>query len=112
MKENNFRKAEVFFKEIPAGLLEELPNGYKFTYYERYLTKKNASAVSVTLPLRKDPYQASEMFSFFKGLLAEGWYKDIVCKTIKCDPDDDLALIRSSGDNTIGAVTVKPIKEE
>jgi serine/threonine-protein kinase HipA len=48
------------------------------------------------------------LFAFFQGLLAEGINKDIQCRLLKIDENDDfLRLLQTAGNDTIGAVTVK-----
>ena len=104
------RKGEVFYKDEPAGTIEETEEGYIFQYNASFL-KKNIP-VSVTLPPRKEPYQSKELFPFFKGLLPEGWYLNIVSATQKVDEKDYFGLLlASAGGDTIGAVTVKRAKQ-
>ncbi len=99
------RKAEVFFKNDFAGYLSETNEGYIFQYDENFL-KKNIS-ISVSLPARKEPYTSTELFPFFKGLLPEGWYLDIVCQKEKKDPRDFFGVLASTASTgTIGAVTI------
>lgn len=107
MKE--FRKGQVFFDKYLAGYISETEDGYLFEYCKEFL-KKNIP-ISVSLPLREKPYESKELFSFFKGLLPEGWYLDIVTATQKVDREDlfGLLLCTTSGD-TIGAVTIRKIK--
>ena len=107
MKE--LRKGQVFFNQDLAGYIGETKNGYLFEYDKEFL-KKNIP-VSLSLPLREEPYESQELFTFFKGLLPEGWYLDIVTATQKVDREDlfGILLCTTSGD-TIGAVTVRKIE--
>jgi len=107
MKE--LRKGQVFFNQDLAGYIGETKNGYLFEYDKEFL-KKNIP-VSLSLPLREEPYESQELFPFFKGLLPEGWYLDIVTATQKVDREDlfGILLCTTSGD-TIGAVTVRKIE--
>lgn len=107
MKE--LRKGQVFFNMDLAGYISETKDGYLFKYDKDFL--KNNMPISVSLPLREEPYESKELFSFFKGLLPEGWYLDIVAATQKVDREDlfGVLLCTTSGD-TIGAVTVRKIE--
>ena len=107
MKE--LRKGQVFFNQDLAGYIGETKNGYLFEYDKEFL-KKNIP-VSLSLPLREEPYESQELFTFFKGLLPEGWYLDIVTATQKVDREDLFGILpcTTSGD-TIGAVTVRKIE--
>ena len=100
------RKAQVFYDDELAGHLTETSEGYTFQYDSEFL-KKDIS-ISVSLPPREEPYKSKELFHFFKGLLPEGWYLNIVSTTQKIDSKDALGLlIGTAGVDTIGAVTVR-----
>ena len=102
---DTLRKARVFYKNELAGHISETQDGYIFQYDHEFF-KKNIP-ISISLPPREEPYHSKELFPFFKGLLPEGWYLNIVCATQKVDNKDyfGLLLASASGD-TIGAVTV------
>ena len=101
-----YRKAQVFYNKDFAGYITEAKDGYIFEYDKEFL-KKNIP-ISISLPPREDPYESKELFSFFKGLLPEGWYLDIVTATQKVDREDLFGLLLcTTGVDTIGAVTVR-----
>ena len=103
------RKADVYFKDDLAGYLSETKEGYVFQYDQKFLKKD--IAISVSLPPRKEPYRAKRLFSFFQGLLPEGWYLDIVSMTLKVDSRDAFGILISTATaDTIGAVTVRKAK--
>lgn len=81
------RKADVFYRETKVGQLVEDENGYSFYYDENYLASDNAEPISLTLPLTNKPYQSATMFSFFDGLIPEGWLLDIATKNWKLSSD-------------------------
>jgi serine/threonine-protein kinase HipA len=109
MEPKILRKADVYFKNDAAGRLLETEAGYVFEY-DRDFLKKNIP-VSASLPPREEPYKSAELFAFFKGLLPEGWYLDIVSATQKVDPADSFGvLVATAGVDTIGAVTVRRAK--
>lgn len=105
MARDNKRKADVFYHDRLAGILEEMDEGYRFTYASDYL--KTGKAVSLSLPLQAEPFESTTLFSFFAGMNSEGWYRDIVCATKKIDPTDEFGILLVTGESTIGAVTVK-----
>ena len=106
MNQKILRKINVYFKNDLAGYLSETNEGYTFQYDENFLTRN--IPISVSLPLRKESYQSTELFPFFKGLLPEGWYLDIVSATQKVDPRDFFGVLASTASvGTIGAVTVR-----
>jgi len=106
-----FRKAQVFYNNDFAGYVTEAKDGYIFEYDKEFL-KKNIP-ISISLPPREDPYESKELFSFFKGLLPEGWYLDIVTATQKVDREDLFGLLLCTTNvDTIGAVTVRKMPDE
>ena len=107
---DSLRKAEVFYKNELAGYITETQNGYIFQYDHEFLKKD--IPISISFPPREEPYHSSELFPFFKGLLPEGWYLNIVSITQKVDSKDyfGLLLASASGD-TFGAVTVVKMEE-
>jgi HipA N-terminal domain len=106
-------KAGVYYNGVLAGHLEKLaPDDYRFTYTEVYLADTGKPPVSLTLPKTSQAYQSKVLFSFFAGLLAEGINKDIQCRLLKIDENDDFTrLIKTAAEDTIGAITVKEIIE-
>jgi serine/threonine-protein kinase HipA len=104
MSDKMLRKAKVNYNDQLAGYLTETEDGFQFVYDENYL--KSGRPVSVSLPLRKEPYESKELFSFFNGLLPEGWYLNIVSATAKIDANDSFGLLLATSSGTIGAVTV------
>ena len=108
---NVSRKAQVFYKNELAGFITETQNGYTFQYDHEFL-KKNIP-ISISLPPREEPYISKELFPFFKGLLPEGWYLNIVSATQKVDNKDSFGLLlASSSGDTIGAVTVIKVDDK
>ena len=102
------RKGIVYFRETPVGAIEETAAGYCFKYDAAYVADHAACAVSITLPLRTEPYYSETLFPFFYGLLAEGVLKEIQCRKLKLDENDHFGrLLKTAHADTIGAVTVK-----
>src|SRR3989338_5783694 len=100
------RQAQVFYGNELAGYLQEREGGCIFEYDKEFL-KKNIP-ISISLPPRDEPYKSKALFSFFKGLLPEGWYLSIVCATQKVDSQDDFGVLLSTTSvDTVGAVTVR-----
>lgn len=101
----NNNTAQVFYKEIFAGILLKTNDGYLFTYNKDFL--KNKTPISMSLPLREEPYHSKDLFPFFKGLLPEGWYLDIVSMSQKVDTKDYFGILVSTSSDTTGAVTIR-----
>lgn len=106
-------KAGVYNNGELAGILEKTASDrYVFTYTEDYFVNRDKKAISLSFPRTQKTFEAKELFPFFYGLLAEGINKDIQCRLLKIDEDDDFTrLIKTAGEDTIGAITVKKIIE-
>lgn len=104
-------KAAVYVHGVLAGVLERTRDrGYLFRYEDGYFAEASKPAVSLTLPKTRQVHVSAHLFAFFQGLLAEGVNKDIQCRLLNIDARDDFRrLIATAGEDTIGAVTVKPL---
>lgn len=107
-----FRKAYVYIRENFAGILEETDEGYSFSYDQDYIESENAVPVSLTLPLQSKNYTSRTLFSFFDGLIPEGWLLDIAENTWKINPRDRMGLLLACCKDCIGMVSVEEIKED
>ena len=83
-----FRTAYVYIRNVFAGALYETDEGYSFSYDEQYLSRKDASSVSLTLPLSEKTYTSKTLFPFFDGLIPEGWLLGVVSRNWKIDVKD------------------------
>ena len=101
------RKAYVFVDDIFAGTLSEVESGYEFLYDKQYLELENAKPVSLTLPLQETPYLSKTLFSFFDGLIPEGWMFDVLIKNWKIDKNDRFQALLVGCKDCIGNVSIK-----
>jgi serine/threonine-protein kinase HipA len=102
------RKGKVFFKGTMAGIIEETAEGkYRFTYDNAYRQKPGSQAISLTLPIREQPYEDKILFPFFDGLIPEGWLLDLTTKTWKINPRDRMGLLLAACRDCIGAVHIE-----
>lgn len=104
-------KGAVYNNGELAGYLERNTDGkYVFSYEDGYFARVTSPSISLTLPKTRQTYQSDTMFAFFHGLLSEGVNKDIQCRLLRIDEKDDFTrLLQTAGDDTIGAITIKPI---
>jgi serine/threonine-protein kinase HipA len=103
------RRLQVYYQDRPAGVLEETDEGYRFSYTADWI-EKGQSPVSLTLPLRGEPWKSRTLFAFFDGLIPEGWLLDLGTRNWKLDPKDRFALLGAFCRDTIGAVGLGPIE--
>lgn len=104
------RKANVYCREIPAGILRQDTEGYVFEYLPDYLENPTLPAISLTLPKQAAPFRSRVLFPFFFGLLAEGENKALECRLLRIDENDHFTrLLRTCTTDTIGGITVREI---
>jgi serine/threonine-protein kinase HipA len=104
-------KAEVYYNEQIVGYLSKENDKYIFQYSSEYLSNSSSLGISLTLPKRDEAYISNSLFPFFYGLLSEGTNKEIQCKLLKIDENDDFTrLIKTAENDTIGAITIKEIR--
>ena len=106
-----YRTAYVYVRDTFAGILKETDSGYSFIYDDEYLSMENATAVSLTLPMQKEEYTGKTLFSFFDGLIPEGWLLEVVSKNWKIDRKDRFGLLLVACKDPIGNVCIKEAKE-
>lgn len=107
------REGIVFVSGIKAGIISETENGYVFEYDKDYLLNANALQVSITMPMRSEPYESKTLFSFFDGLIPEGWLLNIAERNWKVNRRDRMGLLMACCRDCIGNVSIEPlIKEE
>lgn len=102
------RKAAVYSnKELVGYLTENDDSSFMFVYDVEYLVTPVCDAVSLTLPLRPEPYECKTLFPFFFNMLSEGNNKAIQCSRLKIDENDFFGLLLATATvDTIGAITV------
>lgn len=104
------RIGQVYFRNFYAGELRETVSGYSFTYDKIFI--ESGTPLSFNLPLQKNPFISTTLFSFFENLLAEGWMRGLQSKTLKIDENDKFGLLLLNGKDLIGAVTVEDKNNE
>ena len=103
------RRAEVYYGDRFAGLLEDYSDRFVFTYDSEYL--KDGRPISVRFPLQKEPFVSKVLHPFFDGLIVEGWLLKKAEDNWKLDPSDRFGLLMLVGKDTIGAVSVQEVTD-
>ncbi len=107
------RQAKVLYREYLAGILTETDEGqFIFQYDEEYVTEFPNRFLTFSMPVRPQPYIDKNLFSFFEGLIPEGWLLNIASQNWKLNPRDRMGLLMACCQNCIGAISVVPIPQE
>ena len=79
---------------------------YVFSYTQGY----KGEPVCLAMPVRNEAYNSDYLFPFFFNMLSEGENRQIQSTVLHIDENDDFGiLLATAQQDTIGAVTVKPI---
>lgn len=103
------RVAQVKLSGQDVGIIEEVNGLTRFTYAPKWLTRADASPVSLTLPLRAEPYETKGLHPFFENLLPEGWLFDVASKKLKVSKDDPFGMLLATCGDCVGAVEIEPV---
>ena len=105
------KKGNVYINNLLAGQIIQTENEYIFKYDEDYLSLENKESVSLTLPIRKEPYISKTLFPFFDGLIPEGYLLEIANKIYGIDPTNRMELLLTICKDVTGNVSIERIDE-
>ena len=102
------RQCKVFVHDIEAGILQETDDRqYIYTYNDKY----KGEPVCLAMPVRTEPYHSVHLFPYFFNMLSEGANRQTQSQLLHIDENDDFGiLLATAQEDTIGAVTIKPIE--
>ncbi len=91
-----------------VGTIEEQEGQTVFTYLPEWLARPDSAPISLTLPLREEPYVSQGLHPFFENLLPEGWLLDVATRKLKISKDDAFGLLLATCGDCVGAVEIEP----
>jgi serine/threonine-protein kinase HipA len=103
------RIGQVRLSGRPVGSIEENAGQMVFTYSPEWLAQADAVPVSLTLPLRAEPYVSQGLHPFFENLLPEGWLLDVTSKKLKISKNDPFGLLLATCHDCVGAVEIEAV---
>jgi len=107
------RQGKVYYKDNFCGIITETDDGdFVFQYDDLYVQMFPNDFITFTMPVTKKPFKEKRLFSFFDGLIPEGWLLDIASENWKINKNDRMGLLLACCQNCIGAVSVEPIQNE
>lgn len=81
--------------------VDERSREYAFRY-----TTPDARAISISLPLREEPFTPAESRPFFEALLPEGPVREQVARQLRLAPGDSYGLLERLGRDCAGALQI------
>lgn len=99
---------ELCGSQIKVGsIVGETNDTACFSYSKDYLESKENHSISISLPLREEPFSPEETRGFFEALLPEGYTRKTVAGWLRVDEGDYLGILRELGRECIGAIRLK-----
>jgi serine/threonine-protein kinase HipA len=93
----------------PIGTLERrAPDRYRFQFAPPVVERYGGGALilSLSLPVRAEPFTPSETKPFFEGLLPEGAVRETIARNLRLSVDNGFGLLQALGAECAGAVTL------
>lgn len=81
---------------------------FTFRYDRKWLAKTGAIPLSLSLPLREEPFEDDASRPFFANLLPEAEIRRIIARRLGISEQNDFALLEAIGGECAGAVLVLP----
>src|SRR5690606_20244792 len=82
------------------------PEDWIFTYHTDY-ARAEAPTLSVSMPLRSEPWLGAVARNWFCNLLPEGGVRQAIVQRLRIPPDDDFTLLAAIGGECAGAVSLR-----
>ena len=96
----------VYYEERLVGHIERESLGLSFVYDATWLARADAFAISLGMPVRKEPYSAAVATPWFANLLPEDRQLERIGRLLGRDQGDVYGLLEEIGRDTAGALSV------
>jgi serine/threonine-protein kinase HipA len=106
------RCGQVKLAGKPVGTITENADGTtSFQYSKEWMENAKSIPVSLTMPIRIEPYVSNGLHPFFENLLPEGWLLEVSTKALKISKDDAFGLLLATCGDCIGAVEIDRLQD-
>lgn len=94
--------------ELVGHLIQDEGGQIVFEYVQNWLDRPGATALSVSLPLKRERFSRNESRGFFAGILPEEGKREIIARNLGISARNDYAMLERIGGECAGAVTFMP----
>lgn len=103
-------RLNVFLRGVHAGVLDwdSATASMVFSYAPEYLVRDSADALSLSLPLQSEPFNAYETRVFFENLLPPEVVRRKLEKVLQHDYRNVFAFLKELGGDCAGAISLYP----
>ena len=103
------RILDVYLLDKKVGLLSQEDDGkLTFTYAPDYLAQQDVAAISVSMPLREEPYRGLIAQAYFSGLLPDMGARKRLASALGTSADNTFAILKGIGGDCAGALSLLP----
>ena len=96
----------IWFDDLAVGQVDVAADGsLSLRYADRWLQTTGAFPLSVTMPLRADPYPSDVISPWLANLLPEEEQLQMLTRSLGLDQADVLAVLAEIGGDTAGALS-------
>jgi serine/threonine-protein kinase HipA len=107
------RELGVWYATTRVGTFAQADDGRQsFTYAPSWLTSADAFAISLSMPLRTEPYDNRTTRAFFGGLLPDDDARRRLARYLQVSARNEFALLAEVGRECAGALSLLPPAEE
>jgi serine/threonine-protein kinase HipA len=100
---------DVYFRDTLAGCLWlDERRRFVFRYDDGWLKSTSVFPLSLSLPLRGEPYEDDAARPFFANLLPEGEIRALIARQFRLSEQNVFALLEKIGGECAGAVSILP----
>lgn len=101
-------RLDVYLHGGVVGVLERRSQArLRFTYGSDWVDARR-QPISLSLPVRAEPYEHEECAPFFEGLLPEGDFLKAIARTLHVSAANPFQLLTELGGECAGAISVAP----
>lgn len=107
------RTLDVYFAESLCGRLEQDDAGaLSFAYAQSYLDLRQSNPISVSMPLREEPWLDRQVRPFFSGLLPDEGARQRLASALGVSAGNAFGLLEIIGGECAGALSLFPAGEQ
>lgn len=107
------QRLKLMMNGLPVGLLVKDPTGgLALEYLPEWLETPGARPISLSMPLRFQPYSGEQVFNYFDNLLPDNKaIRDRIQARFKASTSHPFDLLAAIGKDCVGALQIVPIDE-
>lgn len=103
---------DVYLHTDLVGRLQRLEQARLGFFYEPHWVENETAQLSLSLPLREEPFADEECRPFFAGLLPEGGFLKAIARAYHVSADNPFSVLSEIGGECAGAVSLVSPGEE